>query len=322
MRSRWILDSDLNEKRVRVIAPAKINLFLKVNRKLVTGYHEIESLMVPATLADILTIVLGKPGNDIDITCDNPTIPTGEDNLVYQAVQVLRDEGLETGSVSIHIRKRIPAGAGLGGGSSNAAATLKGIDFLNRRQLPRENLRALGLKIGADVPFFFMEQACLVTGIGEGLNPVEISCDIWLVIAFPGISISTREAYQALDSELTKPDTRVKMPCDHERGGRGKMGDEWQLVNHLETPVFLWYPFLRETRDKLISLGAAEARMTGSGSSIFGVFRGRETAAKAMTQLRNQLPEWKFFLARPVWQGADESWRDANGSDRGKGFSR
>ncbi len=316
MQSRWIIDGDRSKKWVKILAPAKINLFLKVIRRLPSGYHEIQSLMVPITLVDEISLFAALPlkGDKIKIACDDPSVPTHQENLAYKALRVLNEAGYPTGNVSIHIKKRIPAGAGLGGGSSDAAAVFKGIDYLYRLELSLDILRALGLKIGADIPFFFMEKACMVSGIGEVLNPVEISCKIWLVIGFPGFSIPTQKVYQALDLELTNPDTQVNMPISLE-GGNLQKGETWHLVNELESPIFVWYPFLGDVCRKLREFGALEARMTGSGSSIFGIFKERTAAATAMSKLWKQLPEWKFFLARPVWQGIDDSWRNANGSD-------
>ncbi len=278
--------------------------------------------MVPTTLTDeVVVSVGGGEKHGVEVSCDDPAVPSDERNLAYKAVQVLEASGYSVGKVAISIKKRIPAGGGLGGGSSDAAAVMKGIDTLMGFDLSRDVLRGLGLRIGADVPFFFMEQACLVSGIGEILKPVEIFLDVWLLIGFPGFDISTKQVYNALEMELTKPEARVNMPFNLEGDVCGS-GGEWALVNDLETPVFVWYPSLEEFCKKLKTLGALEARMTGSGSSIFGVFKDKTVATAAMSELQRRTPEWKLFLARPMWQGVDESWRNANGSDRGEGFSR
>ena len=322
MRSNWIIEGDRAGGKVRVWSPAKVNLYLKVLRRFPNGYHEIQSLMVPITLADEVALsITGPADGNVEIRCNDPAIPTGRDNLVYKAVLAFRKSGRPVASLAITIDKKIPAGAGLGGGSSNAAAVLKGLDYLYGLDLTREELCAIGLEVGADVPFFFMEQACLAEGVGEILTPLEISRDIWLLIGFPGFSIPTKRVYDALELELTNPKAQVNMPLSLEgedQQGRG----EWYLVNDLETPVFVWYPQLKEFCKELKTLGALEAKMTGSGSSIFGVFRERAVAVTAMSEIRKRLPEWKLFLARPVWQSVDESWRNANGSDRGEGFSR
>lgn len=317
MRSRWILEGDREAGWVRVWAPAKVNLFLQILRRLPSGYHEIRSLMIPVTLADeiYLTVMNSRTG-DVEIQCDDSSIPIDHENLAHKACYVLRSAGFNIGSLSIHIRKKIPVGAGLGGGSSDAAAVMKGIDYLSRSGVSREELCSLGLKIGADVPFFFMEQACLVSGIGDALETVNMFHEMWLVIGFPGFAVSTKRVYDALDSELTNAKAQVNMPISLE-GEVRQEGGNWFLINDLEAPVFLWYPFLKEFCKELKALGALEAKMTGSGSSIFGVFKERAVADAAMSTIQKRYPEWKLFLARPVWQSVDESWRNANGSDRG-----
>ena len=297
MHSEWILDGSQPGRQVHVLAPAKINLFLRVIQRRSSGYHEIRSLMIPITLADILHISATSlpKGKEIILTCTDPTLPPGEDNLAIRAFYLLREAGYPLGKVAIHLEKVIPTGAGLGGGSSDAAAVLKGLDYLYQLNLSEKTLRTLSLRLGADIPFFFKEQACLVTGIGETLDSIEIPSTFSLVIAFPGYPISTAKVYQAIDSELTNPEAQVKMPASL---GEGK--GRWRLVNDLEIPVFAWYPSLRDMCNKLKGLGALEARMTGSGSSIFGIF-GEETRAKAAVDaLRTQAPEWRFFLARPL----------------------
>lgn len=316
MQFNWITEGSKDKGWVRVFAPAKINLFLKVLRRLPSGYHEIQSLMIPISLSDVIELNVNPRGRGEKIVCDNPSIPTGEENLAHKALATLSEAGYNLGHVSIHIKKRIPEGAGLGGGSSDAAAVLKGIDWIYGFNLSHKELRTIGLRVGADVPFFFMERACLISGIGDVINPVEISHEMWLVIGFPGFSISTKRVYQAFDSELTNTKAKVNMPFSLGAGVR-QVGGKWKLINDLETPVFVWYPFLKGFCEKLKVFGALEARMTGSGSSIFGIFKERAAASAAMSEIQRQSPEWKLFLARPVWQGIDESWRDANGSDRG-----
>jgi len=314
MQSKWILEGNKNENWVKVWAPAKVNLFLRILKRLPSGYHEIQSLIVPITLADEIELTSGPRNKGIEIKCSNASIPLDQTNLVHKAIVALSRSGYLLRHVSVNIKKRIPAGAGLGGGSSDAAAVLKGIDWLYSLDLSREELCNIGLKIGSDIPFFFMEKACLVSGIGESLKPLKIAYDMWLVIGFPGFSISTEKVYQALDLELTNLKARVNMPFGLE-GENEQYGGRWKLINDLEAPVFVWYPLLKGFCEKLRVLGALEARMTGSGSSIFGVFNEREAATTAMSEVQKQSPEWRFFLARPLWQGVDESWRKPNGSD-------
>ncbi len=316
MHSRWILKGNPSEKWVHVLAPAKINLYLRVHRCLPSGYHEIQSLMIPVSLADTVRITSKPPNGQprFSLTCTDPTLPTGPGNLAVQALHILWEAGILSENIHIHLEKRVPTGAGLGGGSSDAAAVLKGIDYLYGEALSSEILCAFALKIGADIPFFILERPCLVSGIGDILNPVDVPDDYYLILAYPGFPVSTTKAYQALDSELTNPTAQVKIPFSPGGEKRWEKG-RWQLVNDLETPVFSWYPLLGDMCDKLKGLGALEARMTGSGSAVFGIFSAEAAARKAIVRLRAQAPKWKFFLARPFWQGFDESWRNADGSD-------
>ena len=307
MHSRWIIEGKPTEKWVHLRAPAKINFYLRVQRRLLSGYHEIQSLMIPISLADTVRITSQTTTRAprFSLTCTDPTLPTGSENLAMRSLRILTEAGILFENIHIHLEKNIPVGAGLGGGSSDAAAVLKGIDYLCGETLSSETLRHLALKIGADVPFFILERPCLVSGIGDYLEPVGLTADIFLILAYPGFPVSTAKAYQALDSELTKPTAQVKMPFSP--GGEKQWGKgEWQLVNDLEIPVFSWYPSLKDMCGKLKGLGALEARMTGSGSSVFGIFPEEQAAKTAIARLRVQAPKWRFFLARPLWQGFEE----------------
>ncbi len=310
MDSAWILKGNHNEGWVRVWCPAKINLFLKILKRLPNGYHEIQSLMLPIHLADEIEIIAQDTPKELVIECTDPTIPIDHTNLAAKAFHALKARGMPLSGVSISIDKRIPAGAGLGGGSSDAAGVLKGLDFLFNLNLTRQELLRVALSIGADVPFFLMEQPCLVTGIGEILKPLNIRQKMWLLLGFPGFSISTKKAYEAVDAELTNTKTQVNMPLG--LGGEVRQkGGERRLTNDLESPVFVWYPALKAFREKLEKLGAVEARMTGSGSSIFGIFEEKAKAEAAMTVIRKDFTEWKLYLTQPVWQGFDDKLEES-----------
>ncbi len=301
----WILEISSKREWVKILAPAKINLFLRVLRKLPSGYHAIRSLMLPISLADEVELAIDPKEHEVKIRCNDPRVPVGKKNLAYKAIHAMEEEGFPIGGATITIHKKIPPGAGLGGGSSDAAAVLKGVNLLRDLNLPRKILCKIGLKIGADVPFFLIEQACLVSGVGEKLEPIPFPRDAWFVIGFPGFEVSTQRAYQALDLTLTNPKTQVNMPFNLDRGPSQK-GEGWHLVNDLESPVFVWYPELNLFREKLKVLGALEARMTGSGSSIFGIFRERAMAEAAQSSLREFFPEWQLFVSEPVRWGLDD----------------
>jgi len=321
MESSWILRGDKNSGWVTVWSPAKVNLFLIIQGRLPSGYHRLRSLMVPVTLADRVTLETGPKINGVSVQCNVPDIPTDDRNLTIKAVRQLSAAGISTGAIHIRIDKKIPAGAGLGGGSSNAAAVLKGLDWLYGLKLPNHKRRTIGQRIGADIPFFFKERACVATGIGEILRPARLVPDFWFIIGFSGLSIPTSKVYKTFPLELTNPNARVRMPSSLTgKEKRGKAG--WRLINDLEKVVFPRHPFLKAFKMKLLASGAAEAGMSGSGSSIFGVFMSGPAASKALSQLREDYPGWKLFSARPIWQGSDARWRNVNGRDRSEGLPR
>jgi 4-diphosphocytidyl-2-C-methyl-D-erythritol kinase len=249
MESSWILQGDKNKGRVTVWSPAKINLYLIICGRLPSGYHKLRSLMVPVTLADKITLETGSKKQGVSVQCNVSGIPTDSRNLTLKAVRELSASGISVGAVHIRIDKKIPAGAGLGGGSSNAAAVLKGLDWLYGLRLPNHKLRAIGQRIGADIPFFFKERACVATGIGEILRPARTVADFWLVIGFPGLSIPTSEVYKTFPLELTNPKARVRMPSS--LTGEGKRG--WHLINDLEKVVFPAHPSLKVFKMKLLA---------------------------------------------------------------------
>ena len=325
MKSSWILRADKKRKRVTVWSPAKINLFLIIQGRLPSGYHKLRSLMVPVTLADQVTLEKDPKIKDDHVECNVTDIPTDNRNLAIKAVRALSDFGIRTDPVRIRISKNIPAGAGLGGGSSNAAAVLKGLDWLYSLRLSNYKLRIIGQQVGADVPFFFKERACIATGIGEILRPSHVAPEIWFIIGFPGISIPTSKVYDSLSTELTNPNARVRMPSSLTGGGKQvKTGGKsaWRLFNDLEKVVFPQYPSLKAFKIKLLATGAVEARMSGSGSSIFGIFESGTAASMALSRLRNNSQGWRLFLARPIWQGTVERWRDVNGRNGSESLSR
>ncbi|HEY4716155.1 MAG TPA: 4-(cytidine 5'-diphospho)-2-C-methyl-D-erythritol kinase [bacterium] len=257
-------------------APAKINLVLKVLGKRIDGYHNILTVMQKITLYDSVWIELIRKG--IVIGCDNSTLSKGKDNLAYKAAEAFfRGTGCN-GGARIIIKKRIPVGAGLGGGSSDAAAVLKGLERLLKTGISLEGLSKLGESIGADVPFFINSAPSAVAeGKGEILTPVSLPVR-WFVIVYPGIEISTKWAYSKVRFNLTESHKENKIYFLNNVYER--------LFNDLETVSMKKYPELNEIKTRLIDRGAADARMSGSGSSVFGVFPDMGTAKKAVKELQ------------------------------------
>jgi len=265
-------------------APAKVNLSLRVVGKRRDGYHLIDTIMVPVDLYDEIEIARARPGAKISITCDDPKIPAGEKNLAYKAAALLLGKDAAKTPVAIHIKKRIPAGAGLGGGSSDAAAVLVGLNRLLRLKRNRRQLLRLAAKIGADVPFFIIRRPARARGIGERLKPLKSPGRLWLIIAYPGFPVSTAWAYRSLSFKLTKNIVKTSL----NRHVWPLRGSTFELVNDLEKPVFRRYPKVARLKRKLAEAGAAGTLMSGSGSSVFGIFSSGDKARRAFLCLQRE----------------------------------
>ncbi|MDP2907915.1 MAG: 4-(cytidine 5'-diphospho)-2-C-methyl-D-erythritol kinase, partial [Nanoarchaeota archaeon] len=175
-------------------SPAKVNLRLEILKKREDGYHELRTVLQKINLHDLLHFSLKKE-KGLSITTDHPNLPVGKRNLVYQAVQSILKKSDYQGGVLVKIEKRIPLGAGLGGGSSNAANALKAMNQLLKINLSKKELMRMGLEIGADVPFFFFDGAAIASGIGDQLKKIELPA-LWYVLIYPNFEVSTRWAYQ------------------------------------------------------------------------------------------------------------------------------
>jgi len=281
----------LNE--LTVYAPAKINLALKIIRRRADGYHDIQSILQKVSLYDTLSLKLSSH-QGITVTTDDPSIPTDSSNLAYRAADLLLKQRKITPGISIHIKKRIPAGAGLGGGSSNAAATLSGLNKLLRCNLTEPDLLRLGVEIGADVPFFIYDKhAALAEGIGEQLSPVKIHVPLWFVIVFPGFSISTKWVYENY-RVLTNKRKNIRISCCFKQLNAVLH----ILINDLENVVTQQYPEIQKIKRTLIQAGACGSLMSGSGSSVFGIFPDEQHAQEALTLLST--PANRVFIAHSL----------------------
>lgn len=266
-----------------------MNLTLRVVGRRSDGYHLIDSIMVPVSLYDVIEIRRSRIKNSkskrarIEVTCNDPLVPRGEKNIVYRAAQLLMRHVNADAAVRIHIQKQIPTGAGLGGGSADAAATLVGVNRLFRLGLSNRRLERLALSLGADVPFFIRARPARARGIGERLRSVGALARFWLVIIYPGFPVSTAWVYKKLGRKLTKPivDNSIAFSLKN----FDKLSD--LLVNDLESVTLDRYPKIRLLKEKLLREGAARGLMSGSGSSVFGVFKSKGRAQKAFRRLRN-----------------------------------
>jgi 4-diphosphocytidyl-2-C-methyl-D-erythritol kinase len=271
---------------VRVLAPAKVNLFLEVLGKRADGYHEIATLMLAIDLADELDFRPGGSG-DLSLTCDDPGLPAGPENLVLKAALRLRDSTGCTAGASIRLTKRIPVAAGLGGGSSDAAATLVGLNELWKLGLSPAALARLGAEIGSDVPFFLNGAAAWCTGRGELVTPAPVGRPLDLVVVKPPEGLSTADVYR-----------RVRVPASPSDGAAARAalasGDVEALGralhNRLQEPAFELAPAVADWHRRLQGLGAAGALMSGSGSSLFALCRSPAEARRVHDDLSRGWP--------------------------------
>jgi len=249
------------------LSPAKVNLFLKVLSKRPDGYHNIYSLVDPISLFDLIHIE-EHDGNHIIVKDDKGVLPEGEQNTVYRAARLIKEKYSVRKGVSIYIEKKIPIGSGLGGPSSNAATVLKALAGMWGISVSDREFIDLGKSIGADVPLFLYGKPCIMEGIGDIITPVELP-SLWYLIVYPNVVLSTREAYSRLKIVLTNNENDIKL-----MGNFKKIGDiADSLENDLEQIGMIMCPQIKTIKDLLMKTGALGALMSGSGSSIFGVFQ-------------------------------------------------
>jgi 4-diphosphocytidyl-2-C-methyl-D-erythritol kinase len=282
---------------VVVRAPAKVNLFLEVLGKRADGYHEIATLMVAVNLDDTLVLTENDSGT-IVLTCDHPELTTGQENLIVRAARLLQERtGCRRGA-AIQLIKRIPLAAGLAGGSTDAAATLAGLNLAWQLGLSSTELATLGADLGSDVPFFFAPGAAWCTGRGERVEPLSLGSALHLVIICPPQGLSTAEVYR-----------RVVLPRESENGDAIKdalcLGDVDSigrlLHNRLQPAAEELYPLIAELRRELAELAPAGVLMSGSGSSVFALCRDQSEAWRISRRLRSgpeELSGRRVFMVR------------------------
>jgi 4-diphosphocytidyl-2-C-methyl-D-erythritol kinase len=271
---------------IRVAAPAKINFFLEITGKRSDGYHTLATLFQTISLADELQI---KPSDTLRMTCSNPALATDESNLVLRAAMRLQSLLKEKRGAHLHLIKRIPMGAGLGGGSSDAAAALLGLLKFWKRRVPLSALQREAVRLGADVPFFLQKGLCSATGIGERLKRLPKLPAIWLVLVYPGFGVSTKEAYAKVRLPWGTPVSMT--PILRALRGKGQAAWRGKLFNRFEDLVFPDHAALPSLKSRLRDLGATESLMSGSGSSVFGIVPSRSVGARVLSEVQKQYPQ-------------------------------
>ena len=281
---------------VRVQAPAKINLHLRVYGRRPDGFHGISSLFQALTLSDTIVVrSLKKPDAvEVDGVFDCPP----ERTTLYKAALAFREAtGIREG-LHLAAEKRVPAGAGLGGGSGDAAAVLRGLDALFGTALPRAELERLGASVGSDVPFFLSCGAALVSGRGEAVESIACREDLAFVVLFPGFPVGTAWAYALLDEE--RPDDSREPdpgPSELEAAYRAEPA-AWPFANSFEPYVGSRRPGIPAARGRLLAAGARFAAMSGSGSALFGAYGDPEAARAARERLAAE--GFQAYLALPL----------------------
>jgi 4-diphosphocytidyl-2-C-methyl-D-erythritol kinase len=281
---------------LRLRAFAKINTGLKILRKRPDGYHELCTIYHTIGLHDRLEICISKAGRGIGVECDNPAIPGGQGNLVYRACEAWAQARGWRGSIKVQIEKEIPLGSGLGGASTNAAATILGLERLTGDKLDFRTRQKMAAALGSDVPLFLLGGRVLGCGRGEEVYPLSDLPPRACLVVFPGFSVSTAEAYREAGLKLT------------EQGGTGYVGGfgawphfplmSWgPAENDFESVVFARWPELARLKRRLIRAGAEVASLTGSGSAVYALF----SSPRQMARASKLIPKgWLVFPTRTL----------------------
>ena len=275
---------------VSLKAHAKINLHLEVLGKRSDGFHDLVSVFAPISLADELLMQRIPDKKECKVLSPLAELPV--ENTITRAYEEFKNfTGISEG-VSVRILKRIPEGAGLGGGSSDAASVLLGLNDMFSSDLKEEDLRAIALKIGSDVPFFLKESAGVVTGRGELFEPIQARTDCFGILIWPDVQSSTKEAYSLLDQQ------KGMLSGEHEAWGYEKLVAQyqapfkvWRFVNDFQPVLEQRYPVIAQARKELYEQGAEFAQMSGSGSAVFGLFGSENLMTSAFQTL---LKRWRW----------------------------
>ncbi len=265
---------------IRLRAFAKINLGLKILGKRSDGYHEILTVYQTVDLPDRLEVSLVRSGSGVRVECDDPSIPSGRRNLVHRACELWRRARKFRSGIRVRLEKRIPAGSGLGGASSDAAAALLGLERLTGNRLGKTARLKLAARLGSDVPFFLLGGRVLGCGRGEEVYPLSDLPSRRCLVVFPGFAISTAEAYRQASLRLTE---KGKEPRITSSGTRPRLPlRSWgPAENDFEKVVFARWPELARLKAQLIRAGAEVASLTGSGSALYAVFDSARQFARA-----------------------------------------
>jgi len=264
-----------------IYSPAKVNLMLKVLSRRPDGYHNLVSLVDVVSLYD--TLYIEETDTDsVTVDDDKGVLPKGPANTIYKAAMLLKETFGVSRGVRVFVEKHIPIGAGLGGPSSNAASVLKALIRLWDLPVAPEELVRIGVKVGADVPLFLHGKSCIMRGIGEQIEPVKLP-QLWYVIVYPGIALHTRDVYEGLRIPLTLAQNDITLSA--------QLSTAFEIArtmeNDLEKVAFSLCPHIQIVKERLRDAGAIGSLMSGSGSSVFGVFQNEAAAELATGKVRD-----------------------------------
>jgi 4-diphosphocytidyl-2-C-methyl-D-erythritol kinase len=283
--------------------PAKVNLILKILDLLPNGYHGLWSVMQTIGVTDELTIQIDDSFKDIRLECSDVSLSEMTDNLVYRAADLVLQQSGRVVGVSMCLKKHIPVAAGLGGGSSDAAATILGLNHLLDLGWSNSDMVKLGQTLGSDVPFFIEAPTAIIRGWGEQIIPKTFHDTRWIVLVNPGFPINTGQAYRRLDEG--RPE--VPLLSDDLKAIEQVSSLTWEymsslLENDFEAVLFRDYPVLADIKKNLVELGAESALLSGSGATMFGVFQDQARALQARDVLA-ETSQYRVLLGPTMQQG-------------------
>ena len=279
-------------RSINALAPAKINLVLDVLGKRGDGFHEIRSLMCTVGLSDSI-VIEEIIGDAIEVTCDSPDVPADSGNLAYRAADLLRQELAARHGCRISLTKRIPVGGGMGGGSSDAAAVLKGLNLLWDARLDSQKLANLGARIGSDIPFFFFGSCAIVTGRGECVQPIPLPWKGWATLVMTGVHVSTPDVY----GRCNPPTASQSDDCIvHALQATTASTLSSHLRNGLEKAVFEVSPSVEKLMNLMNRSGAPLARVSGAGSVIYNLFDSKEQAQGLADSVSKTIPAQRVLV--------------------------
>lgn len=281
-------------RTVTLLAPAKINLFLQVFGRRPDNYHDIHSLMQAVDLYDSITVSATSSG--ISLACDDAGLPTDSANLAWKAAKLIFDKTGLKGGANIDLTKRIPIGAGLGGGSSDAATVMKAVNQLYDLRIPPGQLAAWSAELGSDIPFFFSTGTALVSGRGEIVESADLFTGYFVLLIIPDFAVSTKDAYQGLRLFLTN--ISIKGDIDTKASGADFFKTLYRIGNDFQAMVVNSHTEMETCMEVLRRGGAGYVALSGSGSAFYGLFE-QQPDTGLMTAVSSQFG-WQVYSLSPV----------------------